>query len=143
MVMIERPILRGLSPKGDALERTNADAAWAQLASLYDDDARLDQASLTLIRNKNLSAYGGEHNLESFSRAMNRFQRTIAEDTVRNTYNFETTLHRWFCKSEPTDLRALNERIYAELFLTPSTDPWLGLLQPGLYSGIEDDGIRK
>jgi len=30
--------------------------------------------------------------------------------------------------------------VYAELFLTPSSDPWLGLL-PGAYTGLENDGV--
>ena len=33
------------------------------------------------------------------------------------------------------------KRVYSELFLTPKSDPWLGLVPPGVYSGIENDGI--
>jgi hypothetical protein len=31
--------------------------------------------------------------------------------------------------------------VYAELFLTPKSDPWLGLVPPGAFSGIENDGV--
>jgi hypothetical protein len=34
------------------------------------------------------------------------------------------------------DLDALNARVYAELFLTPRNDPWLGLVSPGTYSAL-------
>jgi hypothetical protein len=29
---------------------------------------------------------------------------------------------------------------YAELFLTPSSDPWLGLAPPDVYTALENDG---
>ena len=35
----------------------------------------------------------------------------------------------------------MNERVYAELFLTPSSDPWLGLVQSDVYTAIENDGL--
>ena len=40
-----------------------------------------------------------------------------------------------------SDVNALNERVYAELFLTPSSDPWLGLLPPDTYTALENDGV--
>ena len=39
------------------------------------------------------------------------------------------------------NLAAFNDRVYAELFLTPRSDPWLGLHQPSVYTAIERDGI--
>ena len=39
----------------------------------------------------------------------------------------------------PVDLTALTNRIYDELFLTPRTDPWLGLVAADTYSAIEGD----
>ena len=41
------------------------------------------------------------------------------------------------------DVTALNERVYAELFLTPSSDPWLGLLPPDTYTALEEDGVCR
>ena len=72
------------------------------------------------------------------------FERAIAEDTARNKYTFETTIHQWFVAGTITkDLHALNEKVYSELFLTPSTDPWLGLFPADSYSGLENEGIRR
>ncbi len=34
------------------------------------------------------------------------------------------------------DLDSLNERVYAELFLTPSDDPWLGLSPSSIFTAI-------
>ena len=39
------------------------------------------------------------------------------------------------------DVQPLNERVYAELFLTPSSDPWLGLVPPDTYSALDRGGL--
>ena len=51
-------------------------------------------------------------------------------DTVRNEYLLHRRIHERFAEGDPpetADVDALNEWVYAELFLTPSSDPWLGL----------------
>ncbi|HIK07899.1 MAG TPA: hypothetical protein IGS40_24950 [Trichormus sp. M33_DOE_039] len=40
------------------------------------------------------------------------------------------------------DVAILNEKVYAQLFLTPSSDPWLGLAPSDAYSAIDNDGLR-
>jgi hypothetical protein len=39
------------------------------------------------------------------------------------------------------NLDALNERVYTELFLTPSSDPWLGLMPADTYTALERGGV--
>jgi hypothetical protein len=34
----------------------------------------------------------------------------------------------------------LNKRVYSELFLTPASDPWLGLLPESTYSALTNEG---
>jgi hypothetical protein len=41
------------------------------------------------------------------------------------------------------DLAALNEWVYAELFLTPSKDPWLGLAPPDVYTALDGNGLEQ
>ena len=142
--LVEFPILRGTSPKRTALDTSPEDLEWAKIARLYAADARLDDFSLTLMRNKNLIAFGGPENAGAFQRARSNLERAIAEDTARNKYTFETTLHLWFAEGTLIkDLHALNEKVYTELFLTPSTDPWLGLFPADSYTGIENEGIKR
>ena len=81
-------------------------------------------------------------NLENLQKVLPNFERNIALDTVRNEYLLHRQLHQWFINGNSTDtLETLNERVYAELFLTPSSDPWLGLLSGDAYTGIENDGM--
>ena len=75
-------------------------------------------------------------------RAMREFEGSMAEDSVRNHYDLHTQIHEWFAQDVPDValVNRLNNRVYAELFLMPSWDPWLGLRPPNAYSALEADG---
>ncbi len=74
----------------------------------------------------------------SLVKLASRFLETLAEDTVRNEFTLHVQVHNWMAEGS-FDLDALNERVYRELFLTPRSDPWLGLA-PEAYSGIDGGG---
>jgi hypothetical protein len=38
------------------------------------------------------------------------------------------------------DFEKLNEWVYAELFLTPRKDPWLGLAPADIYTALDHNG---
>ena len=47
---------------------------------------------------------------------------------MRSEYLLHPAIHAWLAASrEVSDLAAFNEQVYAQLFFTPSSDPWLGL----------------
>lgn len=79
-----------------------------------------------------------------FARTLRRFESAIAQDTVRNEYLFHIQIHQWLEGDETDRLRgdveALNKRVYAELFLTPDYDAWLGLVPDDTYTALEKDG---
>ncbi len=140
-IIVERPVLRGISTDPKLLDPKVEDAAWAKIAALHLEDARLDSSSRALMRAKSLIRYA---NPESLNRAVSDFERVIAEDTVRNEYVMRRQIHEWFAGLVATgDVDLLNEKVYAELFLTPSSDKWLGLFPEESYTGIENDGVRK
>jgi hypothetical protein len=146
MVLAERPVLRRISSDPRALDPTTEDAAWARIAVLHEEDARIDASSKSLIRAKNPGLYGGAGPAPraALERAVLNIQRAVGEDTVRNEYVMHSKLHEWFARAAgPIDLVVLNDRVYRELFLTPASDPWLGLFPPDGYTGIENDGVRK
>ncbi len=111
-----------------------SDENWARLARLYQNRVYLDQGSLNLMERKlPISA--------SMPTVVNRFERAIAQDTVRNEYVFHAQIHNWFANgefmnSDATALTTLNRRVYDRLFLTPASDPWLGLVNENVYTGI-------
>ena len=112
---------------------------WGKLAALQADRARLDENSKSLMRSKH-DAY---HAPEKLAKTVNSFEKAMAIDTVRNEYLLHSRIHQWFVERNQTGtIYQLNEKVYAELFLTPSSDPWLGLVSPDIYSAIEGDGIE-
>jgi hypothetical protein len=116
---------------------------WGQLAQFYAAQTHLDENSKALMRSKN-SAYQSPANAKTFDTLVQNFERMMAIDTVRNEYLLHSQLHQWLAESNPTrTLQTLNEKVYAELFLTPKSDPWLGLVSPEVYSAIEGDGIQQ
>ena len=79
-------------------------------------------------------------------RLVRNFQNTMSIDTVRNEYTLHREIHDWFAKNEvPADINVnnLNERVYAQLFLTPSNDPWLGLVPGDVYTALDNNGIAQ
>ena len=69
---------------------------------------------------------------------LDNLRRTVAADTAFNEYDLHRRVHEWFARGEVADLHSLNERVYDELFLTPSSDPWLGLLPESTFMGIDE-----
>jgi len=110
-----------------------SDVNWARLARLYQNRVYLDQGSLKVMERK-LSPTA------SLKSVVDSFERAIAQDTVRNEYVFHAQIHSWFVNNEfanaETSLTVLNRRVYDQLFLTPASDPWLGLVNENVYTGI-------
>ena len=131
-------MLRAMSPAAEPLGRITDEAAWRKIAQLHSSDATLDSRSLGLIRRQNPALSDQE-----FAALIKNFQELIALDTVRNEYMLHTKLYPWLL-SDPsrTNLERFNDKVYAELFLTPRTDPWLGLFSKDVYVGIDNGGVQ-
>jgi hypothetical protein len=149
----EMPILRRTQPKSGgqgAQSPVDADdATWAAIADIHADGAQLDPAARNLIRMKGPTAADasaltlGKRQVEDpLLRTMRNLERSIAEDTVRNEYLLHARIHQWLAMARrPENVEQLNRKVYAELFLTPDSDPWLGLVTPGVFSALENDGL--
>lgn len=144
-MIVERPMLNAFQSDAErnqnALTEITNQEVWNKIAQLYTDDAKLDQNSISLIRaKKSQSANTQEDSLPIIVR---KFEATMALDTVRNEYMLHSQIHQWFTQGKQTrSVEALNEQVYAQLFLTPSSDPWLGLFPSDSYNAIDNDGIR-
>jgi hypothetical protein len=134
--MAEIPVVRNVV--GQQASDTAAgtpDPLWTALGALYTDDARLDANSRAVMAEK----YPGDAGLDRLQAA---FEASMARDTARNEYLFHLRIHEWFAQDASTDsLEALNRRVYAELFLTPRTDPWLGLSASNAYTALPNGGL--
>jgi hypothetical protein len=154
------------------LERSTNDRVWRRIAVLHAKEATLDNASIALIERENPAAaqeyierarqasdrgsgqeqenvqdvgqgQGKGEGEKPLLRLIRNLESSIAVDTVRNEYLLHRQIHQWFSEGSATrDVDALDERIYAELFLTPHSDPWLGLAPNGIYSALPNNGVE-
>lgn len=145
--VVEGNLVSSLTSDTKKLERLTDEQTWNQIAALYLSDAKLDSRSIALIRRQN--PYLGDGKAQAvgsdpLASLVQNFERAIALDTMRNEYLIHSTLRAWLLSNRSMmDTEAFNERVYAELFLTPGYDPWLGLVQPNTYTGLTNDGIIK
>ncbi|MEA2604033.1 MAG: hypothetical protein QOF89_5025 [Acidobacteriota bacterium] len=132
---VEMPLLRVLLPDLGVAEMGNPKLT--AIAELHAADARLDPASRRLLLAKGGAWVKGEGK----EWPLVRFEEKIAEDTVRNEYLFHNQIHSWLSRVyEAPDLAAFDERVYDKLFLTPASDPWLGLGPSEVYSVLTPAG---
>jgi hypothetical protein len=127
------------------------ESTWLAIAAVHAGEAELDQSSRDLITSENpLAAAAGRLAItkrvveDPMLRLVRTLQQTIALDTVRNEYQLHRRIHQWLADSSyRPDVEVLNERVYGELFLTPSSDPWLGLAPPDVYTALPNGGVAR
>lgn len=135
----ETTILRGMTAVADALGQVTDEAAWKKIAANHSNLAVLDARSIALIKRQNPTLSDQE-----LSRLLVKFQELIALDTVRNEYLLHSKLYTWLMRDRAhDDVEKLNEKVYAKLFLTPHSDPWLGLFSNDVYTALDNGGVVK
>jgi hypothetical protein len=147
---IEMPILSAMPRRFDELDRATNDEIWEEIAQQHHAEAQLDHASRALIASQSpTAAQAGRLAItkriveDPLVRLVRNLQHSIAIDTVRNEYVLHRKLHIWLVERPELglEIERLNERVYAELFLTPSSDPWLGLAPPDVYTALPNGGV--
>ena len=137
----EVDILRSITADATALEAATDISSWNKIAALHAADVRLDAASVALINHQNEALRADPALL---SRTLKNLEQYLALDTVRNEYIMRTKLHAWFATGEASgSVEQLNELVYAQLFRTPSSDPWLGLYSSDVYTALDGGGISR
>lgn len=149
---VEIDLVRAITPSGERLEQATNDDVWKKIAALHADDAKLDAASVDIIRRENPPtaeeaarlAFGKYRVEDPIVRMVRNFESSIVVDTVKNEYLLHRQLHQWLADAAgnagSVDVETLNERVYAQLFLTPSSDPWLGLAPADTYTALDNGG---
>ena len=137
--MTETTILRAMTTATDSLGEITDEEAWKKIAQLHSSLAVLDDRSIALIKRQNPALSN-----EEMERLLQKFQELIALDTVRNEYMLHSKLYTWLMRDPARrDIEKLNEKVYASLFLTPNSDPWLGLFSADVYTALDNGGVVK
>ena len=147
-MVTEASMLRSMTAAPEALGAVTDEAAWKKIALFHIADAELDARSIGLIQRQTQKAFQAEaaasDSNKTLAKLVEKLQMNIAMDTVRNEYLMHTKLYAWLIAYRShNDLDALNKKVYAELFLTPASDPWLGLFSPETYVALEGGGIVR
>lgn len=145
--VVEFDVLKSITTDTRRLESLTDLQAWSKIANRHFGDAALHTNSYGLIRQEMFPGRvgalpAGEAN--TLDAAIRKFISNIALDTIRNEYLLRSQLHAWFVADGGfADFATLNARVYKDLFLTPSTDPWLGLYAPDVYTGLNNSGVTN
>ncbi len=123
---------------------------WQAMGRLHPEDAKLDEKAREIVVSMRAPAVAAGRRAMGKSlaempgmRMVRNLEGSMLADTARNEYQFRRQIHRWM-QDNPgfrKQLDVLNEQVYATLFLTPSTDPWLGLSLPDVYSALPNGGV--
>jgi hypothetical protein len=138
-MVTEATPLRMMMGGSESLGRVTDEYAWNTIAHVHRFDAIMDERSLSLIKKQNPKLSNA-----LLASMVEKLQHSVALDTVRNEYVMHPTLLAWMTNNAwRKDVDKFNEKVYAELFKTPKSDPWLGLLLPDTYTGIDNSGVVK
>jgi hypothetical protein len=141
---VERPLVGKLpgqpTPPADSVD-------WGAVAAHHLDESRLDPRAIAVLRSKHPMNWSSGTPTElddaGFAQLVSSFERTMAQDALRNELVLHAQIRAWLQAQPTMTLDELNARVYREIFLTPATDPWLGLAPPGAFTGIDDDGLVR
>lgn len=127
---IETSLLRALARDPSTVRLPEA-IDWRAAGAADLGPAPVDPRSVALVRLKTGSASAEADAAE--------LRAVAAADGARNEATLHRVVHGWLASGDPAmhALGTLNERIYDELFLTPASDPWLGLRDPRLWDALE------
>ena len=143
--IVEFPMINRLTPDDGGAQRPDT-TPWSGLAQLSVRGARLDAQARALVLSKNpvdvTSADVPMLSEALTKQLLGKLEDAIALDGVRNEYALHPVLHRWLSENPTVSMTELNREVYARLFLTPASDPWLGLVPELAWTALPNDGIE-
>ncbi len=135
-VLAERPMLRAMEINQTAeLEIDPAINLWLSRAKSTGVEVRFDGQSLALIRAQLRGAIDWSDGREQ--EVIRTLSQATAADTALNELELRPRILELL--RDPAlacDATALTSRVYADVFLTPLSDPWLGLHAPEAFNGF-------
>ncbi len=79
--------------------------------------------------------------------ALATFEALIVADTAQNEFKLHQQVHELFIDAltyhpeSELEFSAINKDIYASIFVSPSSDPWMGLVQADAFTALPGNGI--
>ena len=78
---------------------------------------------------------------DELARVIAQLEQHIVADTALNQFTLRQTIHGYIAGAADTRFATLNAWIYDQVFATPRSDAWLGLLPRSDFTGVPGDGV--
>ena len=149
--MVELPVVEALQ-LGTQVDLARARAwdrasdFWAQVGAALSArvaPSRLDRQSRALfaaLEPADWARAGQPLPAARIDRLIAAFEAVMRRDVAYNEMVLHGVIHERLM-SGSLDFNQLNRWVYAELFLTPAEDPWLGMATPDIFTGLPRDGM--
>ncbi len=138
--LTQAPLLKAAGfAAANPIDQLNRAELWRDLAKSFQKSDPISNQSRQLIEQDVIPVNGTYQ--PDYKNIYENLKPVIALDTVRNRFLLHAEIHRWMSSSDtPIDFEHINTRVYRELFLSPSADPWMGLLKSDSFSGLKGNG---
>lgn len=135
---VVRAITKDLAPEAPPVAEATELEIWTMAGTMLYGDAALDAASRRLTERLHNAARGSSgYGRPELDAMVARLQRTIVADTALNQLRLRPQISREIVRrAGRIDFDTLNAWIYDQVFRTPRHDPWLGLLQRDVFTGL-------
>ena len=137
---VEVPQLAGIGMEPGAIAEDET-AAWAKVGALrwnLDGAPIIDASSKTLVIALH-QAGPIKATKPELDALIPRFEQHLVADSALNEYKLRTQIHAYLA-TQPAEFAALDRYLYAEVFGTPISDRWLGMLPRTDVTGLAGDG---
>jgi len=141
---VEMPILAAFDGRTVRFEEEEwvdvlpTDAEWTALGERM--EVQLSDGALAQMRSERpLPPTVGSNEFPAMADA---FALAVSVDSVRNELLLHSRVHARFAEGLwAHDFASVNQWTYSSLFLTPASDPWLGMVDATTYTGLTAAGI--
>jgi len=101
----------------------------------------LDPRSRALVEQLHTAGPGAKPTAAQVAAMIARLEQTIVADTALNQLQLRQAIRSHLIADRDLAFASLNAWIYANVFHTPKSDPWLGLHERTDFTGLPGDGV--
>lgn len=117
-------------------------AAWSAIGQRVWNIGSLDASSRALVTAlHNAGPAEQRATPAALAQMIVRLEQHIVADTALDQFTLRQTIRRHIVDTADTDFASLNAWIYDQVFFTPRSDAWLGLLPRTDFTGVPGDGV--
>jgi hypothetical protein len=148
--MVENRLLPAIDPLPtftvNEVEKKSNREVWQRVAKRHRSETRLSAESRALMRElapRGFDLRGTPVPLDDagFEKLIESFETSLAIDTAQNGLDLRRRVHERLGSQPQDSFEELNRWLYASVFLTPRSDPWLGLTSDDAFTALPADGI--